>query len=392
MAASFLPKSRFDELLCHLHGAGFEVIGPTIAAQAIIYAPIQSHRDLPIGWGDQQEPGHYRLIRRDDDWWFGFAVGPYSWKQFLYPPRLRLFETRKTGDQFTVSTPAPAVRRRAFLGVRGCELHAIAVQDRTFFRDGQVWDPLYLEARSRLFVVALECSHPASTCFCTSMATGPQVDPRRLPLPQAPPPGVPSSLVDWVMTELPDGFVVRSESASGAAVAEALSLPPATPEQVAAARQRIEAAAQSIHRRVETADLHDHLQRNQEHPRWSHVAERCLGCTNCTMACPTCFCMSVEEVTDLTLEVSARERVWDSCFNPEFAAVHGGNARPSMRGRYRQWLTHKFSSWFDQFDVSGCVGCGRCITWCPVGIDVTEELAALRTATGTPAPEQLPQA
>jgi sulfhydrogenase subunit beta (sulfur reductase) len=388
MTGSFLPKGRFDELLSYLHSAGFEVIGPRIAAQAILYAPIQSHRDLPIGWGDQQEPGVYRLVRRDDEEWFGFAVGPYSWKQFLYPPRLRLFETRRAGNQFTVSAPPPAVRRRAFLGVRGCELHAIAVQDRTFFRDGQVWDPHYFQARLHLFVAALECAHPASTCFCTSMATGPEVDPRRLPLPQTPPPGAPAHLVDWVMTELPEGFVVRPESDLGAAVVEALSLSPATPEQLSAARQRVQAAAQSIQRHVETADLRGHLQRHQEHPRWDQVAERCLGCTNCTMACPTCFCMSVEEVTDLTLDLSARERVWDSCFNPEFAAVHGGNARPSIRGRYRQWLTHKFSSWFDQFDVSGCVGCGRCITWCPVGIDVTEELAALRASPEISPPSQ----
>ena len=135
-------------------------------------------------------------------------------------------------------------------------------------------------------------------------------------------------------------------------------------------------------RTVDVTDIRNLLHRNQEHPRWDNVADRCLACTNCTLVCPTCFCSSVEDVTDLSLENAERVRRWDSCFNPEFARVHGGNFRPSIRGRYRQWLTHKFASWFDQFDMSGCVGCGRCITWCPVGIDVTEEITAIRATDG----------
>jgi Fe-S-cluster-containing hydrogenase component 2 len=135
-------------------------------------------------------------------------------------------------------------------------------------------------------------------------------------------------------------------------------------------------------RTVDVTDIRNLLHRNQEHPRWDDVAERCLACTNCTLVCPTCFCSSVEDVTDLSFENAERIRRWDSCFNPEFASVHGGNFRPTIRGRYRQWLTHKFASWFDQFDVSGCVGCGRCITWCPVGIDVTEEITAILATDG----------
>ncbi|HMP03426.1 MAG TPA: 4Fe-4S dicluster domain-containing protein [Gemmatales bacterium] len=380
--ATFLPKARFDELLQLLDTAGYETLGPALGSEAIVYAPIRSHRDLPIGWTDEQTPGGYRLRRRDDEAWFGFAVGPHSWKAYLFPPRLRLWQARRGTDGFSVEAPAPAPKKRAFLGVRSCELHAIAIQDRTFFRDGQVWDPHYAAARSQALVLAVECEHPAATCFCVSMDTGPAVDPRRLPLPQSVPPGAPTTLVDLVLTELADGFVVRSESDAGAALVEALSLALATPAAVADGQARITAAAGRMGRQVEAAGLRDLLQANLEHPRWDVVAERCLACTNCTMVCPTCFCMSAEEVMDLSLEVSGRERVWDSCFNPEFAAVHGGNARPSIRGRYRQWLTHKFSSWLDQFEVSGCVGCGRCITWCPVGIDVTEELAAIRGGTG----------
>jgi ferredoxin len=86
----------------------------------------------------------------------------------------------------------------------------------------------------------------------------------------------------------------------------------------------------------------------------------------------------VTDTTDLTGAVSERTRVWDSCFTASFSYVHGGSVRATIRSRYRQWLTHKLATWFDQFGTSGCVGCGRCITWCPVGIDITEEAAAIR--------------
>ena len=120
------------------------------------------------------------------------------------------------------------------------------------------------------------------------------------------------------------------------------------------------------------------LQESRGHPQWDDVATRCLGCGNCTLVCPTCFCSGVEDHTDLTGNHAERVRVWDSCFGIDHSYMHGGAIRPSGRSRYRQWLTHKFGTWHDQFGSSGCIGCGRCIAWCPVGIDVTEELAAIR--------------
>lgn len=96
------------------------------------------------------------------------------------------------------------------------------------------------------------------------------------------------------------------------------------------------------------------------------------------MVCPTCFCSSVHDVADLSGDNVERIRQWDSCFNLDFSYTKGGTVRDNTRSRYRQWLTHKLASWQDQFDSLGCVGCGRCITWCPVGIDLTEEVQAIR--------------
>ena len=108
------------------------------------------------------------------------------------------------------------------------------------------------------------------------------------------------------------------------------------------------------------------------------MAERCLACGSCTSVCPTCFCVTTEDFTDLAAGLSRRVRRWDSCFSVDFTYIHGGNVRTSIAARYRQWLTHKLGSWHEQFGTPGCVGCGRCITWCPAGIDITEEAGVLR--------------
>lgn len=402
-----LAKSRLDDLIRLLTDEGYEVIGPRIEQGAIVYAPLGNAQDLPIGWTDRQAPGSYRLEQRDDGAYFGFAVGPHSWKKYLFPSTLSLWHAQREDRGFTVREEILDPPRRAFLGMRSCELHALAIQDRVFLnREGRFTDPYYARARERLFLVAVECEYPSEACFCVSMGTGPEVQPDRIPLlaskhndatqqaggmvtPRTPlpmttsaPPSEAPSVCDLVLTELEGAFVMRAISAVGQQIVDRLSLPSADREQVEEAQRRVATAAEQMKRSLDVSDIRHLLHRNPEHPRWDEVATRCLACTNCTLVCPTCFCSSTEDVTDLTLESAERIRHWDSCFNPEFARVHGGNFRPSIRGRYRQWLTHKFASWFDQFDTSGCVGCGRCITWCPVGIDVTEEINAIRATDG----------
>ncbi|MFN8544664.1 MAG: 4Fe-4S dicluster domain-containing protein [Candidatus Binatia bacterium] len=363
-----LPKARLDDLLGLLAADGFEVLGPQVDQGAIIYGPVRTAADLPWGWTDRQSPGSYRLEAGDRSTCFGFAVGPHSWKRYLFPPTLTLWRARRSGRGVTVEEPPAEASRRALVGIRACELAAIAVQDRVFLdRAGRWTDPHYARARAALLLVAVECEQPAGTCFCAAMGTGPAV-----------PPGA----ADLTLTELDEGFVARAGTSHGAALLARLALEEAGAADRAEAERRVAAAAERMGRTPDVHDVRALLHRNQEHPRWDAVAARCLGCTNCTLVCPTCFCSAVEETTDLDGSSVERVRRWDSCFTPAFAQVHGGNFRPTLRARYRQWLTHKFASWYDQFDTSGCVGCGRCITWCPVGIDVTEEIGAIRATDG----------
>ena len=357
----FMARDELGRLIELLMSLGYQVIGPTIDQEAIVYDEIRSLDDLPRGWTDQQEPGRYRLARRDDDALFGYVVGPRSWKHFLFPPTVTVASAERTPEGWQMSAPDNPPPRYAFLGVRACELAAIGVQDRVFLQGAYV-DPIYRARREACCIIAVQCTQAASTCFCTSMGTGPES----------------RQGFDLALTELATGFQVDAGSKLGVELLARLDSQAASDEelrQAAAARQN---AVDQITRRLDTTDIRNLLLSNLDHPRWNDVAERCLSCTNCTMVCPTCFCASVHEVADLDNTQVERQRQWDSCFNLDFSYLNGGAVRNSIRSRYRQWLTHKLASWIDQFDTSGCVGCGRCITWCPVGIDLTEEVAAIR--------------
>jgi NAD(P)H-flavin reductase/formate hydrogenlyase subunit 6/NADH:ubiquinone oxidoreductase subunit I len=371
--AWFLAREDLQRLLDVLREDGRTVVGPRVADGAIVYDEIERVEDLPRGWTDEQKPGHYRLKRRDDERLFGYVVGPTSWKRYTYPSRVRLADARYGEDGRVEFAPAHgAAPKLAFLGVRACELAALGVHDRVFLRGGPYVEIDYQRRRSSALVIAVQCTTSASTCFCTSMGTGPEV--RR------------GAGHDLALTELDAGFVVQPGSDAGAALLERLPVSVATMEQSVAAVQALAATRARIGNPIETAGLRDRLMAQLDHPRWNDVASRCINCSSCTMACPTCFCSSAERKTDLDGRTAATERVWDSCFSPSFAKVAGGDFRPQPKHRYRQWLTHKFASWWDQFGTSGCVGCGRCITWCPVGIDVREELAAIAPAEPVPAP------
>ncbi|MEP5506230.1 MAG: 4Fe-4S dicluster domain-containing protein [Luteolibacter sp.] len=364
-ASATLERADFSRLFEVLRGRGYQVVGPTVRDGAIVYDSLNGPEQLPVGWGDEQESGTYRLKKRDDDALFGYVVGPHSWKKYLFPPEQRIFKARRTADGFEVQPEEIAAPKLAFLGVRSCELHAIAVQDRVFL-GGQFVDAAYQIRRANAFIIAVNCGQAAGTCFCVSMNTGPKA----------------TMGFDLALTEiLEDGrhyFVIESGSNAGAEVLAELPRLPSTPDETCAAEVATARAVSQMGRELNTTGIKELLYRNLENPHWEDVADRCLSCANCTMVCPTCFCSNVEDVTDLTGENAERWRKWDSCFTLSFSHVVGGAVRPTVKSRYRQWLTHKLATWIDQFGSSGCVGCGRCITWCPVAIDLTEEVRAIR--------------
>ncbi|MGO9483346.1 MAG: 4Fe-4S dicluster domain-containing protein [Rhodomicrobium sp.] len=366
-AKAVIPVSAIEALIVALSARAYRVLGPTVRDGAIDYGEIASAGDLPAGWRDRQEPGRYQLEPREDGALFGFAVGPQSWKRFLHPPVETLWTAHKTGDGFTIAASQEPAPKLAFLGARSCELDAIAVQDRVLC-DGPYRDAAYAARRADVFIVALNCSHAGGNCFCVSMNSGPKA----------------KAGFDLNLTELLDGkhhqFLAEAGSEAGAALLAELPHEPATAAHLAAAEAIVANTARQMGRSLDTDGLKKILQANPNHPRWEETAARCLACGNCTMVCPTCFCVTVEDRSSLDGASAERVKKWDSCFTLDFSYVHGGSVRNSGSSRYRQWMTHKLANWIDQFGTLGCVGCGRCITWCPVGIDITEEAAAIRAA------------
>lgn len=367
MKPLFLPYDGLQSLIDTLITQSYTVVGPSISQGAIIYDEIVQVEQLPRGWTDEQEPGKYRLKKRDDEACFGYVVGPHSWKKYLFPPQTKVGSASRVELGWKLETPKPAPKKMAFLGMRACELAALAVQDRVFL-GGPYQDPYYQAQRENLFLIAVNCTQAASTCFCTSMNTGPRC----------------STGFDLALTELRDGFLIEVGTALGESLVQHVQTSEATAEHLQRGETARAQAEQQISKHMETEGIRDLLLNNLKHPRWEQVAQRCLSCANCTMVCPTCFCSTVSEVTDLQGDHVDRVRRWDSCFNSEFSYTNGGTVRQSIHDRYRQWMTHKLASWHDQFGSSGCVGCGRCVTWCPVGIDITEEVAAIRQSIPLP--------
>jgi formate hydrogenlyase subunit 6/NADH:ubiquinone oxidoreductase subunit I len=356
---------HLEQLFQVLVNKGYQIVGPTVRDGAIVYDDLSSTTDLSIGWTDEQDGGIYRLRKRNDEALFGYVVGPHSWKKFLHPPTMRLWKAKRSNNGFQIIEENKESPKYAFIGVRSCELHAIAIQDKVFM-DGRYFEPSYKSRRESVFIIAVNCGQAGGTCFCVSMNTGPKA----------------TFGFDLALTEVLEAdrhyFVVEVGTNLGSEVLRELPHKKAREEEEETAECIVAKTVTQMGRTMDTTDIKNLLYRNYEHPRWDNVASRCLTCSNCTMVCPTCFCTSVEDVTDLTGEHAERLRKWDSCFTLDFSYIHGGSVRSSSKARYRQWMTHKLATWIDQFHTSGCVGCGRCITWCPVAIDITEEVRAIR--------------
>jgi sulfhydrogenase subunit beta (sulfur reductase) len=360
-----ITPDDLQKLLDIMISAGRRVLGPVMRDGVITYDDVGSIKDFPIGLTDEQTPGGYRLVDAPEPSYFGFSLGPQVWKKYLHSPRIELWRARREGENLTMIASGDNEESYAFIGVRACELAAISKQDHVL-TGGEYVDRHYKTRRENTLIIAVNCGKAGGTCFCHSMGTGPEA----------------KDYFDIALTELtltPDHlFLVEAGSPAGHELLQAVGSRPATDNEIDAAKSIMEKTKETMGKSMPLdVDVPQLLSDNLLHPRWEAIAERCLSCANCTMVCPTCFCTTVDDLSDLAGESFSRERRWDSCFTMDFSYLHGGGVRNSVASRYRQWMTHKLSTWVEQFGSSGCVGCGRCITWCPVGIDITEEVKAI---------------
>ncbi|MDD3182221.1 MAG: 4Fe-4S dicluster domain-containing protein [Alphaproteobacteria bacterium] len=369
-----IDEAGLSSLFSLLQKIGYQTIGPKVRDGAVVYEEIGSIADLPVGWSDEQDGGKYRLVKGTTGAFFEYLVGPTSWKKFLFPPSHKMWEADRKAGSFKVKDKDVEAPAYAFIGVRSCELNAIKIQDKVFgfgredrHESGIFSDPGYVERRKKSLIIAVNCSRAGKTCFCSSMGGDPQVKEDQ---------GFDLSLTEFVSSNKHE-FLLHVGSERGSLILDLLPYREATTADSYAEQEQGRMARSQMGRKM-IPDVKDVLKRNLQHPRWEKIAERCLSCANCTMACPTCFCTTVEERTDLTGDHAERWRMWDSCFSIDFSYIHGGALRRETKSRYRQWMTHKLSNWHEQYGTSGCVGCGRCITWCPVGIDITEEAKVIK--------------
>jgi ferredoxin len=357
----FLARSDFNQLLGVLRELGYRCAGPQLRNGAIIYDDLEHTGQLPVGIRVEQSPGSYRVSQSDSVRAFAWSNGPQALKPLVNAPRETLWSatTGENGKLQFVSTPVEPAPL-AVIGVRGCDLAGLALQDAHFLQTDRE-DPAYRARRAALLLVAVNCTHPSATCFCASTGDGPAA----------------SHGFDLVLDELDAGFILHSGSEAGARVLTKLDTRAATASQRAAAAEATTAAAAMQSRSLPAGDLYEPLMARQAHPHWQDIAGRCLSCGNCTSVCPTCFCSDVRDDWSVDGSSVTHGREWGSCFTQGHSYLHSHVVRPDTQARYRQWLTHKLGSWHRQYGRSGCVGCGRCISWCPTGIDITAEVRTL---------------
>ena len=357
----FLPREAFQRLLDLLRQRGYRCVGPVVEDGAIVYREVARAAQFPAGVGQEQAPGRYCLTETGGDRLFAWANGPQALKPLVFAPHETLWSAaRGDGGALRFEGVPAAQEPLAVIGVRACDLAALALQDRHFLGRDQP-DPWYQARRERLLLVGVDCTHPADTCFCASTGDGPALE----------------YGYDLGLSELTEGFLVLPGNPLGSALLADLDLEPATLEQLDRASGEVMEAAAHQSRVLPSRRLRDELYGRLDDGRWQQVAQRCLACGNCTSVCPTCYCFRAAQEGPLDGRQATQVRVWDSCFNRSHGSVRGHVIRANVSDRYRQWLTHKLAGWHDQFGRSGCVGCGRCISWCPAGIDLTEEAAAL---------------
>jgi ferredoxin len=332
-SSNFLvPKDSFFNWIDTLRSE-YRVFGPVREKDQAIFKEISSSGELFIEYASTMlSPG----------------------KMFIYKPKEDILRFRME-DTLSIEECSPEIEKQVIVGIHSCDIHAILYLDKTFL--GAFTDPYYKARRDNSFLIALNCMQVSENCFCSSVGTGPHLKAQ--------------SGYDIVLTDFEEDYLVELKSARSFELFN-LKGKKAGPGVWKGKSKKEESLLKSFKKIIDVKGIDDLFMKNLDHHVWAETAdERCLSCSNCVMVCPTCFCYDIVDEMSMDLTEVRRFRQLDACQDLRFAAVHGGNFRGTRASRLRQFVMHNLN-YTSQYGLIKTVGCGRCITWCPTKIDLTE--------------------
>ncbi|MBT4835845.1 MAG: 4Fe-4S dicluster domain-containing protein [Methylococcales bacterium] len=363
----FLPRARLNDLFQSLLDHGYRIMAPVVRDDSILYQQINSADALPHGIIDDRHNGSYQIAQAKTPRCFAWSNPQQSLKSFVFSPVEILWKSFYKDNELVFQAIKAEAQPTVIFGVKGCDIAGLQLLDQHFYHK-KTPDTHYQQRRDNLILFGINCFRSGSQCFCTNTGDGPNI----------------SSPSDCIMSELDEGYIIHHVNSPLTEIIDTLQLKLATTAQQQQATYESSQAALSQQQKLPEITANSVFEQ-WSHPVWNDIADTCLGCGNCTTVCPSCFCHQESSDVSIDLTESSQTRSWDSCFTTQHSYLHGFYIRPERSQRYRQWLSHKFSGWQSQFGRIGCTGCGRCATYCPVGIDPTQVLQTLFKRRGEPA-------
>ncbi len=360
MYSAFLSRNNFQSLIDYLVEQDYSVIAPTIKQDAIHYQPIHHIDEMVCSYHEQSSAGSYQLVKDQSGKYFNWSNGVSCLKPWFFKPHETLWQLNlnKTPPQYQAIIPKE--QKKAFIGVRACDLAALQLQDQHFLQDKYLHQQYHANRQQSIFI-AVHCAAPSTNCFCTSTEDGPEC----------------SQGFDIVMTELESGFILQGENTFSQKLIDHLPVETVSKQSWQEQDDILKRAKQKIQRAFNPEKVAKKLQQRLHDNIWQDIAEKCLACGNCTLVCPSCFCSKQGDEMPLAGNKVEHIQYWDSCFSEQHSYLGGIVIHQNIADRYKQWINHKLNWWFEQYGRSGCVGCGRCISWCPTGIDFFQQARAL---------------
>lgn len=303
------------------------------------------------------------LIEKAENADLGFSTTVLSPKKIIFPQKETLLEfSTKNEESYEVREVLPDEKTTVIFGVRPCDAKAVTLMDKVF--SGDFEDPYYWKRRNSVSLVGLSCSGPPSpNCFCLSVSGSPHS----------------KEGLDILMTDLGDRYFIEPLTEKGEKLVNAakeLFEEPKSEDRKEAEKIHTESEKKIKRQIKEVKKISEKLKSMFESPFWDEQSMSCIRCGICTYLCPTCHCFDInDEVSSSSPLKGERVRTWDNCQFPDFTMHSSGhNPRPDKASRLRQRIYHKFRYFIERYQNCQCTGCGRCISKCPVGIDIIEVL------------------